>query len=145
MNRKLQVWLRKTHKVRVSNRTMGRYIQKLGLSNRPLQPRKRTLQKYWLDVILNYLIELYEYRKAIAPSGEDIIMAYTDKLYVHPTHSRRFSYVKRSASKGHRRIILHAISDKGPLCERVEGIPVDNLDWKGDTRHPGTIYDGKVT
>ena len=150
-NRKLRVWLRKTHKVRVSKRTMGRYIQKLGLSYRPVKPRKRTLQKYRLDVIRNYLIKLDEYKKSIA-NGEDIIMVYTDEPYVHTTHSRRFSYVSqkdktinRSASKGRRLIILHAISDKGPLCERVEGIPVDDLYWKGDTPHPGARDDGKVT
>lgn len=42
-------------------------------------------------------------------------------------------------------IILHAISDQGPLCGRFEGIPVDDLGWKGDTPHPGIGDDGKGT
>ncbi len=79
-------------------------------------------------------------------------MVYTDELYVHMTHSARCLHVKKkydtinkAAWKGERLIILHATSDKGPLCERVEGIPVDYLDWKGDTPHPGIREDGKVT
>jgi transposase/ribosomal protein L30E len=150
-NKKLRVWLKKKHGVKVSKRTMGRYIQKLGLSYRPVKPRKRTLQKYRLTVIRDYLLKLDEYMKAIA-DGEDIILVYTDESYVHTTHSARCSYVptgdasiNKSASKGRRLIILHAISDKGPLCERVDGIPVDDLDWKGDTPHPGIREDGKVT
>jgi hypothetical protein len=126
---------------------MGRYIQKLGLCYRPVKPQKRTLHKYQLNVIRNCLIRLDEYVKAIA-SGEEIIMVYMDELYVHMTHSERCLYVKKkydtinkSAWKGQRVIILHAISDKGPLCERVEGIPVGDLDWKGDILHPGTTQD----
>jgi hypothetical protein len=90
--------------------------------------------------------------KAIA-SGEDIIMVYTDELYVHMTHSARCLHVKKkydtinkAAWKGERLIILHATSDKGPLCERVEGISVDDLDWTGDILYPrGTRDKGKVT
>jgi hypothetical protein len=46
--------------------------------------------------------------------------------------------INKSALKGAKSVILHVNSDKGPLCERVEGDPVDDLDWKGDTPHPRT-------
>jgi hypothetical protein len=65
-------------------------------------------------------------------------------LFVLPVDDRH--HQAKSALKGQRLIILHDISVKGPLYyERVEGIPVDALDWKGDTPHPGTREDGKVT
>jgi hypothetical protein len=94
------------------------------------------------------LLKVDKYLKAIA-SGEDIIIVYMDELYVDTIHLVRCPYVpkgdssiNKSSSKGQRLIILHTISDKGPLCERIKDIHVDNLDWNGDTPHPGAQEDG---
>jgi transposase len=73
------------------------------------------------------------------------VFVFTDESYVHNTHSLSNSYhavgsdcrINKSSSKGRRLIILHAITPDGPLCERdSNGIPVDDLTWKGDTPHP---------
>jgi hypothetical protein len=76
-----------------------------------------------------YSLELDEFIKAIA-SREDIILVYMDELYVHIRHLARCWYVpkgdssiNKSSLEGQRLIILHAISDKGPLCERIKDSP----------------------
>jgi hypothetical protein len=65
-----------------------------------------------------------------------IIMVYMDKRCVRMTHSGRFLHIlkkdktiNRSALKGQRLIILHAMSDKGPLYERVKEPPL--MTWIG--------------
>ena len=56
------------------------------------------------------------------------------------------STINRSASKGERLVILHAITPFGPLCERDErGIPVSDLKWNGDTPHPTKRNDNELT
>jgi hypothetical protein len=48
-------------------------------------------------------------------------------------------YEGKSASKGKRLIILHAIMPNGPLCERGDpatNVPYDDLIWNGNVPHP---------
>ena len=66
-------------------------------------------------------------------------VVYLDESYVHQNHAPQYSWLKkdsdgrveRSSSKGKRVIILHAITNDGPL-----GAIDTNMEWKGDTPHP---------
>ena len=80
------------------------------------------------------------------------MFVYTDQSYIHSTHCAGNSYMSegkclnKGSGKGRRLIILHAITKFGPLCERLpNGVPVDDLSWKGDTPHPVDRADGKHT
>jgi hypothetical protein len=82
----------------------------------------------------------------------DLVFVFTDESYIHPTHSVSSSYhhidsdrrINKSASKGRRLIILHAITRDGPLCERdAQGKPVDDLQWNKDTPHLKETKDRK--
>ena len=85
----------------------------------------------------------------------DYVFAQMDESYVHNTLSHEYSYVaegeehiERTGSKGKRLVILHSITMDGPVCERDEnGMPVSaDLTWKkGDTPHPTSRDDGKLT
>jgi hypothetical protein len=68
-------------------------------------------------------------------AGEKLLLVYIDESYLHLTHGSAFSYhaqgnthKNKSSSKGRRIIILHVITDKGPLCELDGlGVPVDDI------------------
>jgi hypothetical protein len=76
--------------------------------------------------------------------GSNVVPVCTDESYLHNNHSSGSSYyaskelMGKSASKGKRLIILHAITPNGPLCERdpVTNVPYDDLIWNGDVPHP---------
>ena len=76
--------------------------------------------------------------------NSDFVFAWMDESYVHNTHSHEYSYVaegeehiERTGSKEKTLVILHSITKDGPVCERDEnGMPVSDLQWKGDTPHP---------
>jgi hypothetical protein len=65
--------------------------------------------------------------------GCPFVFVFTDETYINKIHASSKSYlsntsqVSRGSSKGHRLIILHAITLDGPLCERINGIPVNDL------------------
>jgi hypothetical protein len=82
------------------------------------------------------------------------VFVFLDEAYVHQTHAGNFSYlnvddrgVNRSAGKGRRLIIVHAITEDSPLCKLdLNRRPVDNLQWSGDTPHPPKeLVDGSLT
>ena len=132
-------WVRDEFQITISKTTMTSYLKKLGLTYRATKPRKRTLQSYRLTMIRDYLIKLNDYYDRIR-AGEDLVLVFMDESYVHNTHASRNSFVpekenhiNRSVSKGRRLVILHAITDKGPLTERdSDGKPVSDLVWKND-------------
>lgn len=138
--RSLLNWTKKEFHKEVSKATMTNYLKKLGLCYRATKPRKRTLQYYRITLIHAYLIKLDDYYKRIQ-NGENIVLVFMDESYVHNTHALKNSWVpqkenhiNKSASKGRRLVIVHAISQFGPLTEKDEnGKPVCDLEWKKDS------------
>ena len=80
-------------------------------------------------------------------------MVFIDESYVHKGHGQSNSFFddkgefSKSAGKGTRLIMLHAITEDGPLCDlQLDGQAFDNLRWSGDTPHPdGDLPDGLTT
>jgi hypothetical protein len=108
-----------------------------------------------MDVLRDYLIKLNGYYKTYKEQPEDcdFVFSFTDESYIHRTHSRQQSWfpeanstINRTASKGERLILLHAITTEGPLCQRdANNKPVDDLLWDGQTPHPDTGRGGLLT
>jgi hypothetical protein len=147
MNRRVLNWFRQEQGVVLSRRTVQPKLQDLGLSWSKVKPRKITLSSFTvrLKAIRDYLISFDKLVCEIENGNPDgLVFAFTDKSYVHDTHSPDHSYlqkgkvhIRRMSSKGRRLIILDAISKEGPLYKRDEfGNPVDDPKWKGDTSHP---------
>ena len=143
--RKLRNKLRDTFDIEISKQQVGYNLKRLGLSYQPVKKRRRNHNAYRPERIREYIVGKDEVMKAQA-RGEKIIFVYTDESYVHKNHSRESSYfpdgggdVNRGSGKGRRLIILHAITEDGPLAEidPSTGKPaLGKLRWNGDTPHP---------
>eukprot|EP00957_Ditylum_brightwellii_P107152 8175114-Ditylum_brightwellii.AAC.1 len=69
--------------------------------------------------------------------------SYIHKYYIHKYHQQKFSSmheeseINKKSGSGNCLIILHAITEDGPLTEyKLDGSPVDSLEWNGNTLHP---------
>jgi transposase len=154
-NRKVRNHLRKEFGVKVDKRSIRRIFRKLGLTWMKVRPKRRTLNAFRRTSIRDFLIKFDEYYRHIRDDNpKGYVFVYLDESYVHQTHAGSYSYctaddnhVNRSAGKGRRLIILHAITENGPLCELDDnGRPVDILEWNGDTPHPPKdLVDGSLT
>ena len=134
---RLQTYLKREFKVEVSLTTIGNYMKKMGLTYRKSKVRKRTLSSYRLEVIRDYLIKLDFYTKAIE-NGEDYVFVFMDESYCHQYHSEKSSWfgednhINKPSGNGRRLVIMHAITEDGPLCEYDEyDRPIDDLLWYG--------------
>lgn len=154
-NERIRNFIKDEYDVVVSRRTVQRCLRRLGLDWRKTKPKRKTFSSYRRSSVREYLVSLDQYTKHIN-SGNDkgYVLVYTDESYVHKSHNVGRSYtikgkenVGRQSGKGRRLVILHAITADGPLVERdVNGIPIDDLLWKGDTPHPQVDpIDGKKT
>jgi hypothetical protein len=143
-NSKARNFIRITFEIEVTQRSVRRYFSRLGLSWQRVKTKKRTLDGYRIDAIREFLIKLDKYVVGMADNDNNVVPVCTDESYLHNNHSSGKSYYAnddlngKSASKGKRLIILHAITPDGPLCERdpVTNVPYDDLNWKGDVPHP---------
>jgi hypothetical protein len=139
--------------VNLKKSAMSTYFRRLGLQWKPVRTKKRNLGAYRMDLLREFLIELDKYYKQWIADKDNcpFVFVFTDESYIHRTHAMSNSYineksqVNRSSSKGQRLIIMYAITPDGPLCQRIDGIPVDDLQWNGDTPHPIPCEDGKRT
>ena len=119
----------------------------------PVRCKKRNIGAYRLDSLRDFIVQYDAIVKTSINQGKDsdTVLVFTDETYIHKNHANSKTYlhknseVNRSASKGERLVILHAITKFGPLCEKVDDIPIDDLIWKGDTCHPTARVDGKTT
>jgi transposase len=145
------------------NKSMGRssvqrYFTILGLQWKPIKCKKRNVGAYRMDLLRDFLIKYNDYYTKFIEADDpekdcDFIFVYTDETYINKGIGSSHSYFganlndefNRSASKGERVVILHAITPFGPLCDRIDGIPIDDLKWKGDTPHPSKRTDGLLT
>jgi hypothetical protein len=125
-NKKVRGMLTDKYQLNVTRQSVQWAMKKLGLSWRPSKPKARTLGAYQLEAIQKYLIKLDEFVKEMESGNpHDLVFVFTDESYIHPTHSVSSSYhhidsnqrINKSASKGRRLIILHAITRDGPLCK----------------------------
>jgi len=149
-NKKL---LHETHTkfhIELSRSTAQDYLRRLGLTWRPTKPKAITFKAYRSDAIGSYVIG-YSLVKKRAAAGE-VVLVYTDESYIHQGHQRGSSYFRngggefnKKSGKGPRLIILHAITEHGPVCEHIDGKPIDDLVWNGNTPHPELRNDGKRT
>ena len=136
--------------LKISKMTMFRCIERLGLSWKKAKSTKRTYADYGKDAMRTFLIKFSQCR--VREREGQIAFVFTDESYVHQTHCQRNACLtkdslgaNRKAGKGRRLVILHAITEHGPLCERLNGIPVDDLAWNGNTPHPTNREDGLIT
>jgi hypothetical protein len=78
-NKKLQNWLKQEHHVKVKKEDHGSLCAQVGFVISSGEAMEEVISKYHVNVIP--LLKLDKYAKAIA-SGEDIILVYTDELYI---------------------------------------------------------------
>lgn len=90
--------------------------------------------------------------KVMAGGDSKYVFIFTDESYVNINHTAKNAYgkagqsMKKKTGKRKRLIILHDIGEDGPLMDRDENnVPIDDLEWPGDTPHPEVRRDGKVT
>ena len=132
--------------IELSRTRMARTLHALDLNWKKAKGRQRKFGDYRSDAIRNYLIGLSQFRKK-----DDVVFVYTDESYIHSTHCAENSYIakgkvlNKGSGKGRRLIILHAITEDGPLCELEDGFPVTDLVWNKDTPHPVDREDGLLT
>ena len=152
----LRNFILQKYEITICKKTMGKYMKRLGLTWQPVKPKKRNVGAYRMDLLRDFIISFDDlYKKKVDPTNNsDYVFVFTDETYIHKTHAGKFSYfrsnedstINRSSSKGERLIILHAITDTEPLCEREEnGFPISDLRWNGDTPHSENRRDGKFT
>ena len=143
------------HQVKISRTQVSRIMRQIGKTWAPVRPKRRTLAAQHHEALRNFLITLDKLEKMKADgNSENVVYVFMDESYVHENHQSKYSYLTKdevdngtdwSTGKGKRLIILHAITEDGPLAERDEhGYPIDCLDWRGDTPHPKDI-EGKLT
>lgn len=146
-------FIRDEFNIEVTHRTVHRYFHKMGLTWQPIRSKKKNIGMYRMDSLRDFLIELDKYYKEWikGPEESEKIFVFADESYVHQGHSYDKSYLKKNSvvnkksSKGQRLIMLHAISPFGPLVERINNKPIDDLVWKQDTPHPTQRIDGLLT
>jgi hypothetical protein len=138
-------FLNNKFKVDIHETTIGSYLKKVGLSYKPVKAKKRNLGAYRMDLLRDYLLEFNDLYKIYKEDPENcpFVFVYTGESYIHKglgstnSWTKSDSIINKSASKGTRLIMIHAITPNGPLCEREDNNkPVDDLEWKGDTCHP---------
>jgi hypothetical protein len=148
-------YLNKEFKVDVHETTIANYFKKIGLSYKPIKAKKRNIGAYRMDLLRDYLISFNDLYKVYVqdPVNCPFVFVFTDESYIHKglgttnSWTKGDSIINKSASKGTRLIMIHAITPFGPLCEidKENNKPVDDLDWKGDTCHPKPRTDNKLT
>jgi hypothetical protein len=116
----------------------------------PVKCHKRNIAAYCTDLLQNFLIGYDKYYKLMQSDPNcPYEFAATDESYIHKNHASTHSRFKddgttqdlnRRSSKGDRAIIIHAITRDGPLCQRINNIPIDNIDWGNNTNTPHTIH-----
>lgn len=154
--RKILKHLQDEHNIKVHRRTIGRILQRLGLTWAPIKAKPRTFAAHRHENLRNFLIKLDSYVKEMERGNErGLVFVFTDESYIHQNHRGECSYLTadeknngmdRKRSKGRRLIILHAISPDGPLAERDEnGYPVSDIVWTRDTPHPNKNEKSKLT
>ncbi len=143
-NPMIRNFIRMEFGIEVSERTVSRCFQKLGLSWKAIKNKKRNVGMYRMDLLREYLIEFNNlYKEWIKnPEACERVPVFTDESYIYQGHCYSRSYVKndsvinKKSSKGQRLIMMHAITPFGPLAELDDdGYPVDDLVWTGDTPH----------
>ena len=153
--RSIRAMLFERHNMIIHPATITRAVRRLGLSYSPISTAKRTHASYRVQAIKDYLVSLDKYCREMEGGESNCVFVFTDESYINVNHAQKNSFlptdkekdpgISRKSGKGRRLIILHAITEDGPLVERIDGIPVDDLKWKGDTPHPEERGDGKKT
>ena len=142
--------------LKIHRRTVGRLMNKMGLTWSAYKPVKRTFAAHRKKVLREFLIELDKYERMMNGDDSEYVYVFMDESYVNIGHGNSKSYmssdkdkqatVRKKSGKGKRLIILHAITVDGPLAEQDEnGIYVNDLQWRGDTPHPVERADGRLT
>jgi hypothetical protein len=152
-NQLIRNFVRQRFEIELSKSTMTKYFKDLGLTYKPVNTKKRNIGAYRMDALRDFLILFNDYYKEWDADQENcpFVFVFTDESYIHRTHATKNSFVhqdtqfNRSSSKGERLIILHAITPYGPLCERIDGVPVSDLAWSGQTPHATPRADGLLT
>lgn len=118
--------------VSVSQRTVGRWLQKIGYSRQESKPGYRVTPEREAR-IREFLIDFSIAKKR--EESEDYVIAFMDESYLHVGHRPRFSIYPdgenrsvNTARAGKRMIIVHAITKDGPLVaeshrDAVTGFP----------------------
>jgi hypothetical protein len=148
-NREIRDYLMLEHQITLSNMTISNYFERLGLTWKRVNNKRRGMGAYLKDLLRQFMIDIDK-----VMNNENCIIVGTDESYIHRNHCSNFSYVTkkeiaigRSNDKGERLIIMHAISPHGPLAKREEttNSQVSDLQWKRDTCNPHPREDGKIT
>ena len=131
---KMRMFLEDEHNIIVSNATIGRTMNRIGLSYKPIKKKSRNVGAYRKDLLRDYIIEFDKIVTMLEQPDCNFIHVFTDESYCLQNHSNKCSYVNdksvinKSSSKGQRLIILHAITHKRPLCQKeaVNNHPIES-------------------
>ena len=141
----------------IYQRTAGRIMTQLGLIWAPMKENNNTFSAYGKVVMMKDLVQLDKCIKDQNIGDNSYVFVCIDESYVKTNHRIKNMYmskektnnqgIKVKSGKGRRLCIIHAITLDGSLCEYEEdGVtPLSDLKWTGNTCHPETRPDGKLT
>ena len=122
--------LREKFDVRLHRTTIGRKMGELGLVWNPIKAPPRTYASHRIHTIREFLIDLDKYVKEMRSGGGEYMFVFIDESYVNTNHACSHSYlptdkkvdgkIYHKSSKDHTSIILHGITEEGPLTESVD-------------------------
>ena len=154
-NMLMRNYIRYTHQINISKTPMGRYMNSLGLTWKPIRAKKKTASDYRIDLLYDFIIEFDKYYNLIYDKDNnqiedsDYVFVFTDESYIHKGHGKKMTYmreggpdVNRKSSKGERLVIMHAISQEKILVHYDNNnMPITDTKWTEDTPHPGVMKD----
>ena len=150
VSRIVVAYILEKYAIKIHRVTAGRIMKKIGLTWSSINNQhKRSYAACRGRSIRDFIIALDKYVKDMATGTSDYVFCFTDESYVNihhavnktfiPKDKTKSSTLTRKSGKGKRPILLHTITEDGPLADIDEetGKPIDELEWNRDTPHPG--------
>jgi hypothetical protein len=88
-----------------------------------------------MEYLRDFLISFSSFVERNDSEGDDCPFMFVSTDRKH-SYFGDDSTINKTGSNGESLIVLHAISPKGPLCERIDVIRVCDFLWNGDTPNP---------
>ena len=148
--------LREKHGVVMQKTSISCCVKKLGLCHGIVGKKRRKMNTFRVERIRDHLTKLDEIRKHVEAGDEEkCVEVCFDKSHVNQNHSNdkscvdavKGSNIEKKSGKGKRLVILHAVTEDGPLAQTAaNGKPFMRRScWNKDTPHSETMKDGEHT
>ncbi|CAB1120820.1 unnamed protein product [Ectocarpus sp. CCAP 1310/34] len=152
--RTVKDYLECSYGLEMSNRAVGRLLQRLGFKHRRGRIKIPPLNEERKNRIRLFLVKM-DLAKRAEGAGVAVIV-YMDESFVHQAHGSAYSYfpsddtgvmqdgIGRTTGKGLRMIMVHAIAKHGPLAELQERFPIREGWFKAKENRAKKINPGEA-